>query len=61
MPTQYGLPRYGLPLYSSLEDVAAAGFERSGDNADGVLFRKRATKDWQYAIVLHTHLQQAYR
>jgi hypothetical protein len=58
---RYGLPRYGLPLYPSLEDAVAVGFEQVGDNSDGVLLRKRAAKDSEYAVVLHPHLQGAYR
>jgi hypothetical protein len=33
--TRYHLPRYGLPLYLSLEEAVAAGFERVGANSDG--------------------------
>jgi hypothetical protein len=61
MATRCGLPRYGLPLYPTIEDAAAAGFERVEDNyADGVLLRKQAAKGWEYAVVLHPHLQGAY-
>jgi hypothetical protein len=42
MTTRWGLSRYGLLLYPSLEDAAAVGFERVEANyADGVLLRKR--------------------
>jgi hypothetical protein len=58
---RYGVPRYGFLLYPSLEDAVAAGFERVGDNSDGVLLRKRAGKDSSHAFVLHPHLQGAYR
>ena len=54
-------PRYGLPLYPSLEDAVAAGFERVGDNSDGVLLRKRAAKDSKHAFVLNPRLQGFYR
>jgi hypothetical protein len=61
MATRSGLPRYGLPLYPTIEDAAAAGFEQVEDNyADGVLLRKQAAKGWEYAVVLHPHLQGAY-
>jgi len=62
--TRYGcLPSYGFPLYLSLEEAVGAGFERVGDNSDGVLLRKRAAKDSKnaYAFVLHPHLQGSYR
>ncbi len=59
--TRYHLPRYGLPLYLSLEEAVAAGFERVGANSDGVLLRKRAAKDSKHAFVLHPHLQGSYR
>ena len=56
------LARYGLPLYPSLKKAAAVGFERFIDSnfADGLLLRKRAVKGWEYAIVLHPHLQGSY-
>jgi len=59
--TGYDLPRYGFPLYPSLEKAVAAGFERVGDNSDGVLLRERAAKDSKLAFVLHPHLQGSYR
>jgi hypothetical protein len=53
--------RYGLPLFPSLKDAIVRGFQRFDDSADGVLLRKRATKGWEYVIVLHPHLQGIYR
>ena len=63
MTTNNDLPRYGLPLYLSVQEAVVAGFERVGDNSDGVLLRKRAAKDSKnaYAFVLHPHLQGSYR
>jgi hypothetical protein len=52
--------RYGLPLYKSLKDASMRGFERFAENTDGVIVRKRVTKGWEYAIVLHPHLQRTY-
>jgi hypothetical protein len=59
--TEHDSPCYGLPLYLSLEEAVAAGFERVGDNSDGVLLRKRAAKEMEHAFVLHPHLQGFYR
>jgi hypothetical protein len=54
---------YGLPLYPSLKDAILRGFERFADSnsGDGVVLRKRATKGWEYVMVLHPHLQGTYR
>jgi hypothetical protein len=61
--TRYDLSSssYGLPLYTSLDDAAAMGFHRLDENSDGVLLRKPAAKGWEYAVVLHAHLQGTYR
>jgi hypothetical protein len=62
MNAPFDLPRYGLPLYPSLDHAAAVGFEPVGDHyADGVLLRKRAAKTWEYAVVLHERLRGRYR
>ncbi|MGP6188906.1 MAG: hypothetical protein ACLPSH_02290 [Vulcanimicrobiaceae bacterium] len=52
---------YGMPLYRSLKGAAIAGVDRVDDYADGVLLRKKVAKGWEYAVVLHPHLQDTYR